>query len=189
VPFFNIIYFRLVIFSYIIIILYFINNHEIQSMHVGLAGSVSSAAPLACCVCRVITQIIWSYYAISNPISLFLSWKSWKLPCLIKPVKNASVGIRTQNISVAGHHLYHRPIDYLYETHSLIYLAIRYYKGDLFKSQSDSLVFLGFFTRLYIHTEYAWVPFNQNDNVLKAKICLFLCSVDLCVFILMIDQE
>jgi len=56
--------------------------------------------------------------------------------------KNASIGNRTQSVSVTAHHLYHRPIDDILETHLLIdHIAVRYYIGDLFKSQFDSLVF------------------------------------------------
>ena len=55
--------------------------------------------------------------------------------------KNASVGNRTQNVSVTAHHLYHRPKDDLPDGYLLIYhIAIRYYIGDLFKRQFDSLV-------------------------------------------------
>ena len=61
---------------------------------------------------------------------------------LVQNIKNASVENITQNVSVTAHHLYHRPKDDLPETHLLIYhIAIRYYIGDLFKSQFDSLVF------------------------------------------------
>ena len=62
--------------------------------------------------------------------------------CFNRENKNASVENRTQNVSVTAHHLYHRPKDDLPETHLLIYhIAVRYYRGDMFKSQFDSLVF------------------------------------------------
>ena len=70
-----------------------------------------------------------------------------KLNCLIKLFQNkkpASVGNRTKKVSMIVHHLYHRPKGDLPETHLLIYhiyIAIRYFIGDLLKSQFNSLVF------------------------------------------------
>jgi len=77
-----------------------------------------------------------------KPNFIVLIVKVGKLIKLVQNKKTASVGNRTQNVSVTAHHLYHRPKDDSPETHLLIYhKVIRYYIGDLFKSQFESLVF------------------------------------------------
>ena len=69
---------------------------------------------------KKLRRVQWMYYeGVKN--SHWPDCAVSKYFLMVQNKKPASVGNRTQKVSVTAHHLYHRPKDDLPETHLLIY--------------------------------------------------------------------